>query len=86
MRTTVTLSEEIYREAKAQAARSARSVSQFIEDALREALRPRPLPHDPPERDLPVFGGSGVLPGVDLADGAALLEEMDRESSVDALR
>jgi hypothetical protein len=55
-----------------------------IEDAVREALRPKQLD----QREvgaLPVFGGSGVLPGVDLTDRAALLDEMDVEESLHAL-
>ena len=84
MRTTITISEELYREAKTRAASSARTVSQVIEDAVREALRPKPA--GPAEdRHLPVFGGSGVLPGVDLTDRDPL-DEMDGGGSVDALR
>ena len=85
MRTTITISDDLYRTAKAEAARSGRSVSELIEDAVRTAVRPKPA-DAPAARPLPVFGGSGVLPGVDLADGSALRQRMDEDVSVDALR
>jgi hypothetical protein len=64
---------------------TSQTVSQVIEDAVREALRHTPQNEEPIE-PLPVFGGSGVLPGVDLADRAALLDVMDDGTAVDALR
>lgn len=85
MRTTINISEQVYREAKARAATTSQTVSQVIEDAVREALRPKPS-NDEPLAPLPVFGGSGVLAGVDLANPAALLDEMDDGARVDALR
>ena len=84
MRTTINISERLYREAKARAAATSRTVSGIIEDAVREALRPKASP--PAEiAELVVFGGSGVLPGVDLANTAALLDEMDDGARIDAL-
>jgi hypothetical protein len=84
-RTTVTIDEALYRRVKARAAETGRTVSEVISDALRDALRPRrdagaPLP------DLPVFGGSGILPGVDLTSNASLREVMDEGVGLDALR
>ena len=61
--TTITISEQLYR----------------------EALRPKQA-ESAVVSDLPVFGGSGVLPGVDLSNAAALLDEMDRGDGLDALR
>lgn len=84
MRTTIRIDEDLYRRAKAQAAGTGRTVSEVIEDAVREALRPRA--RDRRLSELPVFGGSGVLPGVDLGDRGALLDRMDETTSVDALR
>lgn len=84
MRTTIRIDEQLYRRVKAFAGASGRTVSEVIEDAVREALRPRS-----PDREataLPVFGGSGVLPGVDLADNAALLDAMDDGTPLVALR
>lgn len=85
MRTTVTIDDALYRRVKTHAAETGRTVSDVIGDALREALRPRrALGGELPE--LPVFGGSGVLPGVDLTSAAALREVMDEGSGLDALR
>lgn len=85
VRTTINISERIYREAKARAAKTGQSVSQLIEDAVREALRAKPSQKNATAA-LPTFGGSGVLPGVDLSDSRALLDEMERGTASDALR
>ncbi len=85
MRTTINISEQVYRDAKARAAQTAQTVSQVIEDAVREALRPCPVGPEQLE-SLPVFGGSGVLPGVDLTDSSSLTDLMDSGSALDAQR
>ncbi|MEI6448037.1 MAG: CopG family transcriptional regulator [Actinomycetes bacterium] len=85
MRTTINISEQLYRAAKARAAESSQTVSEVIEDAVREALRPKPQAAAA-TAPLPVFGGSGVLPGVDLSDGGALRDLMDAGGGADALR
>lgn len=79
------ISEQVYRDAKSRAAQTGQTVSQVIEDAVREALRDRPATTRP-SAPLPTFGGSGVLAGVDLADPSALLDRMDEGHPVDALR
>lgn len=85
MRTTIRIDEDLYRRAKARAAHTGRTISDVVEDAVRESLRPR-------RRDqavipsLPLFGGSGVLPGIDLADNAGLRDRMDEGEPVHALR
>jgi hypothetical protein len=85
MRTTIRIDDDLYRRAKATAARRGQSVGELIEDAVRTALRPaRPGSTELP--GLPVFGGSGVMPGVDLADARALSAVMDEDVGVDALR
>lgn len=85
VRTTIRISDSVYRRAKARAAESGRTVGEVIEDAVRAALEPeRPASGPPPP--LPTFGGSGVMPGVDLGSNAALRELMDDESGFDALR
>ena len=85
MRTTINISEDLYREAKARAALTSQTVSEVIEDAIRTALHSREQGLASQEA-LPVFGGSGVLPGVDLSSKDALIEKMDEESEIDALR
>ena len=75
MRTTVRIDDGLLVEAKTRAARSGRTLNEVVEDALREAFARR----DGPGRrvELPVFRGARVMPGVDLDDGAALLDLMD---------
>jgi hypothetical protein len=85
MRTTINISEQLYREAKARAASTSQTVSEVIEDAVREALRPKPQ-GDAMRDPLPVFGGQGLVPGVDLSSQEALVDTMDLENDVDALR
>ncbi len=78
MRTTVRLDEHLLAAAKQHAARTGRSLTQLIEDALREVLaRARPERRRTRTR-LPTVGGRGVQPGVDLDNSAALLDLMDR--------
>jgi len=84
MRTTIRLDDDLYREIKAQAALEGRTVGEVIEDALR--LRRQRGHVDASFEPLPVYGGSGVMPGVDLGDMAALRDVMDADASVDALR
>jgi plasmid stability protein len=75
MRTTLQLDDELISEAKVLAARTGRTLSQVIEDALRQTLVPR-------QRD----AGHAIMlrtspgaprPGVDLDNGAALRDLMD---------
>lgn len=84
MRTTIRLDDDLYREVKAQAARDGRTVGEVIEDALRAQARRRTA--DVPIEPLPVYGGTGVLPGIDLGDNAALRDVMDADEPLDALR
>ena len=78
MRTTIRLDDQLLARAKKLAAETGRTLTGVIEDALREVLARR----QPPRRRRPVrlttFGGPGLRPGVDLDDGAALLDLMER--------
>jgi hypothetical protein len=85
VRTTIRIDDDLYRRAKARAAESGRTVAELIEDAVRVALQPRDRATEP-LRELPVHGGSGVLPGVDLSDSGALRDQMDEGVAADALR
>jgi hypothetical protein len=78
MRTTINLDDALLAEAKQVAARTGRSLTDVVEDALRESLHRR---HRSARRhiELPVFGEDGLQPGVDLDDSAALLELMDED-------
>ena len=85
MRTTINISEQLYRDAKARAAITKQTVSKVIEDAVREALRPKPSVAAQQDA-LPVFGGDGVLPGVDVTTSSALRDQMDEGVGLDAMR
>ena len=85
MRTTIRIDDELLRKLKEQSARTGRPVGALIEDAVRTALA-RSEDDRAELRSLPTYGGSGVLPGVDLSSPAALLDEMDQGASIDALR
>lgn len=84
MRTTIRLDDGLYREVKEQAARDGRTVGEVIEDALR--ARTQRSARDVSPEALPVYGGGGVMPGVDLGAAAALREIMDADVALDALR
>ena len=76
MRTTIRLEDALLREAKSRAAKSGRSLNDFIADAVRFALRAVPARTGAVE--IPVFrGGGGVLPGVNLDSNAELLDLME---------
>jgi hypothetical protein len=80
MRTTINIDDTLLAEAKQVAARTGRSLTDVVEDALRESLHRR---HRPARRavELPVFGEEGLQPGVDLDDSAALLDLMDEDDA-----
>jgi hypothetical protein len=78
MRTTVRLDDHLLREAKRLAARSGRTLTAVLEDALREMLARRQAPANRGRVALPTFRGAGLRPGVDLDDSAALLDVMER--------
>jgi Ribbon-helix-helix protein, copG family len=78
MRTTVTIDDQLYRELKARAGASGRTVGALIEDAVRDSLQAPPRSARETRRPLPVFKGKpGLMPGVDLHDNAALRELLD---------
>jgi hypothetical protein len=83
MRTTIRLDDALLTDAKALAARTGRTLTRVIEDALREALARRPGGTDRGLVSLPTDDGGGrgggLQPGVDLDDSAALLELMERD-------
>ena len=80
MRTTINIDDALLAEAKQVAARTGRSLTDVVEDALRESLHRR---HRTARRavELPMFGEEGLQPGVDLDDSAALLDLMDQDDA-----
>ena len=77
MRTTIRLDDDLLVEVKQIAARSNKTLTSVIEDALREMLaRQRRTEERTPVR-LTTASGGGLQPGVDLDDSAALLSLME---------
>jgi plasmid stability protein len=85
MRTTIRIDDELYREVKARAARSGRTVAAVLEDAVRRGLAPSERRAGGRYR-VRATGTGGLLPGVGLSSNAAVAEVMDDGASVDALR
>ena len=86
MRTTLTISEALYLQAKLQAAREGASVGAVFEAALQAYLdRARQLARSelPP---LPMHGGGVLRPGVDLDDMSALRALLDEGLPLEQLR
>ncbi len=77
MRTTVRLDERLLRAAKTYAARNGRTLTAVMEDALRQLLARQPERVGARPFRLKTFKGTGVAPGVDLDDSAALLDLME---------
>lgn len=84
MRTTIRIDDELYRRVRQRALESGRTVGEVIEDAVRRSLHAEAAAVD--HAPLPTYGGSGVVPGVDLSSNADVREAMDAEASLDALR
>jgi predicted transcriptional regulator len=83
MRTTIRIDDQLLLEAKRLAARTGRTLTAVVEDALREVVaRQETVGRRVPVR-LTTAGAGGILPGVDLDDSAALLELMDRAHDPD---
>jgi hypothetical protein len=81
MRATVRLDDDVLARAKEAAARSDRSLSRFIEDALREMISGRPEQRRPRSHvSLPTFPGDGLRHGIDLYATAELLDLMDEDA------
>jgi plasmid stability protein len=76
MRTTVTIDDDLLREAKQRAAAEGRTLSDLVSEGLRERLALRDEPRRRPFR-LVTSGGRGLQPGVDLSDRAALEDLLD---------
>jgi hypothetical protein len=81
VRTTINLDDALLAEAKQVAARTGRSLTAVVEDALRQSLHRR-QPATRQAVDLPVFGEGGTRPGVDLDDSAGLLDVMEQDDPI----
>lgn len=76
MRTTINIDDMALAAARARAAETGKALGEVVSDALRMALigsrkgDPRPI-------RLPVIGGGGVRPGVDLNNNAQIQDILD---------
>lgn len=77
MRTTIRLDDDVLAQAKETAARTGRTLTAVIEDALRESFARAAARVKGSRPQLPTFGGRGLQAGVDLDDTAALLDLME---------
>lgn len=77
MRTTVRLDPHLLTEAKRHAAEHGKTLTSILEEALRESLARRQPQVKARRVRLKTVSGTGLRPGVDLDDGASLLELMD---------
>ena len=77
MRTTIRLDNDLFNEVKEYAARSGKTLTAVISDALREAMARYEVSPQQEYISLPVGHGDGLLPGVDLDDTASLLDLME---------
>lgn len=75
MRTTLTIRDDLYREAKEAAARVGEPVGSVIEHALEAFLAA--VPDDREPAPLPVFDGFSPRPGIDFTRTSELLHDLD---------
>ena len=81
MRTTIRLDDDLLTEARLLAARSGKTLTSVIEDALRERLaRQKEIGERKPVR-LTTVSGQGLQPGIDLDDTASLLAMMEESDA-----
>ena len=79
MRTTIRMDDDLLEAAKSAAIGTGQTLTRFIEDSVRRQLAIQQDIESSTPVDLPVFGGDGVLPGVDLDNSAALVDLMGIE-------
>lgn len=80
MRTTVRLDDALARAAKMRAAEQGITLTQLIDESLRERLAHRPgRGGSAAPLDFPTYGKEGLRAGVDLSDNRALGDLMDDE-------
>jgi hypothetical protein len=77
MRTTLEIDDGLVREVKRRAAETGRTMTEVIEEALREGLRPPRRPEQTEKLRWRTVSGR-VRPGVDVNDRDALYDLMER--------
>jgi predicted transcriptional regulator len=74
MRTTIQIDDQLLARIREVAAKTGRTMTAVIEDALRESLAPKRAKGRREQVQLTTVGGKGLRAGVDLDDSAALLD------------
>lgn len=77
MRTTITIGDDLLRQARQAALKRSCTLSTIVEEALRKALAASLPPSSSRPTRLVTFRGRGLRPGLDLDDSAGLLDTMD---------
>ena len=77
MRTTIRMEAALLADAERHARGTGRSLTRLIQHAVIAQLERERGRHAPRSVSLPVFGGDGLRPGIDLDDSAGLLDAME---------
>ena len=80
MRTTVTLDDDLFMEAKLLAVRRRTTLTALIERGLRDVVERETAPPVTPI-ELPTWSGGQPLNGIDIADTSSLFAMMDDEDA-----
>lgn len=89
MRTTMIINDELYRQVKERARAEDRTVTSFVEDALRARLAGRPGGSMGAVDVVlaPAYHGrGGMRPGIDPSSNVSMLDAMDEDLPIDKLR
>lgn len=79
MRTTVSIDDDLLRQARLAAVESGRTLSEVVRDSLREALRRRSTRPGYRVELITAGHGSRVLPGLNFSDNAAVRAALEEE-------
>lgn len=77
MRTTIRMDDALLAAAKRHALETGRSLTRLIQDAVIGLLERERGERSPRPVSLPVFGGDGLRPGIDIDDSSTLLDAME---------
>lgn len=81
MKTTLNLDDQLVARAKALAARNRTTLTRLIEEGLQLRLRRQPGGEPQGPIRLPVFRGTGVVPGVDACSNRSMREAAGDEDA-----
>jgi hypothetical protein len=76
VRTTISIDDQVFRDAKRQAAEEGRTLGDLVTEALRARLALRQATNEKPWEPL-TYGDGGPLPGIDITNNAAVRDAMD---------